>query len=168
MPTAGIVQVLPNTPEESFDTPKLFTNVDKEDFEFTWKDDNNLEVKYVVKAGETKTFPKYLVNYAATHLTNKILKREAFEKAPDDNTRKMGNIHWRDEEKAKELSVTMVAKNFPETAEVGIPTPATPTPAISEIPVIKPPQVPAKCDICGFVAKSEFGLRSHIRIKHKQ
>ncbi len=159
-----IIKVLPDVDGESYDTPKLFTNIDKEDFSFTWMGDeifinrgkdaagNDITEKkqektdYIVKPGETRSFPKYLVNYAATHLTNKILKREAFAKITDEKERKMGNIRWKDEEKAKELSAKMVAKNYKneEAQETN----------------------PLQCKTCGFTAKSEFGLQSHQK-KHK-
>ncbi len=131
-----IIKVLPDIDGESKDTPKLFTNIDKEDFHFTWVGDETfvsrgkdaagneiLERKqektdYVVKIGETRSFPKYLVNYAATHLTNKILKREAFEAIADLRDRKLGPVFWQDEVRAQELSARMVAKNYESKEEV--------------------------------------------------
>lgn len=177
-----IIKVLEDKPEESNDVPKLFTNIDSEDFEFTWRGDTYTiikpdgtsdtridEVKYVVKAGETKSFPKYLVNYAATWLTNKILKREAFAKITDEKERKMGIVNWKNEEKAKELSAKMVAVNFPKEeqaevkAEVKIEEPKIEQPKTETKPAFEPVQ----CDICGKMVKSKFGLMAHKRLTHK-
>lgn len=176
-----IIKVLPDLPEESNDTPKLFTNIDNEDYEFTWRGDTYTitkpdgtvdiridEVKYVIKAGETKTFPKYLVNYAATHLTNKILKREAFAKITDEKARSMGKVNWKNEEKAKELSAKMVEKNFPKTGEKEVPNePAQIEDTQSLATKQKPASEPVKCDICGKMVKSKFGLMAHKRLAHR-
>lgn len=178
-----IIKVLPDLPEESNDTPKLFTNIDSEDYEFTWVGDTHYiydaegkiidtridKTNYVIKAGETKTFPKYLVNYAATHLTNKILKREAFAKITDEKARSMGIVNWKNEEKAKELSAKMVVANFPQTEEIKEVQnePVQIEDAQSSATIQKPAQEPVKCDICGKMVKSKFGLMAHKRLAHR-
>jgi hypothetical protein len=154
-----IMKVLPDKDGESIDTPKLFTNVDKEDFSFTWVGDwvefnrgtdaneqpiidrKQEKTDYVVKAGETVSLPKYLVNYAATHLTNKILKREAFEAIPDAKDRKLGIVNWQNEEKANELSAKIVAKNYENTSEEK--------------------EVEFKCEQCGKTFETANKLQGH-------
>ena len=143
-------QILPPVEGESFDAPKKFTNIDKEDFEFTW--DN---IKYTVKAGETVTLPKYLVNYAAMHLARKIVKREALEEAArsgkNPNDRLGAAVLIRDENKEMELQKKIVVANFSEeTKEEGE----------------NQSKEEFVCEICGFKAKSALGLQAHMR-KHK-
>ena len=45
-----------------------FTNIDDEDFVGKWG-----QQEYVIKTGETKAFPGFLVKHFAKHLINKIL-----------------------------------------------------------------------------------------------
>ena len=47
-----------------------FTNIDKEDFEGMWGGEIT-----VIKAGQTKPFPKFLAEHYCKHLVNKMLIR---------------------------------------------------------------------------------------------
>lgn len=47
-----------------------FTNIDKESFNGQWAGEIT-----VIKAGETRPFPRFLANHYAKHLANKILIR---------------------------------------------------------------------------------------------
>ncbi len=174
--------ILPQDEEkEPNDVPKKFTNIDKEDFSFNW--DGR---PYSVKAGETATYPKYLVNYAAMHLARKMHKRHMIDSfVPEREDRKHielqnANIRIVNPKHEIELQKKMVAANF--EGEVPAPEPAPePEDTVTEIPVgVKeaqsgtqttetPKETPkpgVKCGECDFVAKSEFGLKSHMR-KHK-
>ncbi len=58
-------------PEIRYDLQN-FTNIDDEDFVGKWGGE-----EYIIKAGETKAFPGFLVKHFAKHLIDKILiKRE--------------------------------------------------------------------------------------------
>lgn len=160
----SIFPVIPFKEGETNDTPKLFTNTDKEDFEFSYKGSDDRWIKYVIKPNETRTFPKYLVNYAATHLTKKIMKREAFAAEPDEKIRKMGLIKWDNEEEAKELSAKMVAKNYKDDIVLSEPKIEKEEEKKEEV---ETEDNPLKCDVCGFVSKSKFGLQAHKRLKHR-
>jgi hypothetical protein len=48
-----------------------FTNIDKEDFEGMWGGEIT-----IIKAGETRPFPKFLAEHYCKHLVNKILIRD--------------------------------------------------------------------------------------------
>jgi hypothetical protein len=143
-------KILPDKEGESYDTTKKFTNIDSEDFEFTWDG-----IKYTVKAGETVTYPKYLVNYAAMHLAKKIVKREVRAEQKDDEHVRQGMYSVRNPEKEMELQQKMVAVNFPKKVEEK-PIEGGKTEEINEF----------KCATCGFQAKSKAGLSVHSR-KHK-
>lgn len=127
---------------ESVDTPKKFTNIDSEVFDCTWDG-----ILHTVQPEETVIEPLYLVNYMAMHLARKILKREAFAKAPSDLERKAGIVRWKDPDKEKELQLKIVQSNFPET----------PSGEMKE---------EFMCETCGFKAASRVGLIAHQR-KHK-
>lgn len=109
MPNTTILEI--NVPGEANDAPKKFTNIDKEDFEITW--DN---IKHIIKVGETVTFPKYLVNYAAMHLARKMYKRKMYE-AATETERKVGVIRFINAEEEMKLQQEMVKANFPEAQE---------------------------------------------------
>jgi len=55
-----------------------FTNIDNEDFVGKWGGE-----EYVIKAGETKPFPAFLVEHFTKHLVNKILIRDKVENYQD-------------------------------------------------------------------------------------
>lgn len=157
-----IIEILPmNVNEESNDAPKKFTNIDKEDFVFTWRGEKDSHT-YTVKTGETQTFPKYLVNFACTHLARKIVKRELrkkfIEEHPTENY-KNADFATRNEEMEKKLHIKMVWENLPEEKKQELQ-------AVKEGEIDKPKEE-FKCDVCGFVAKSKFGLATHKRFKHK-
>jgi len=151
MPNVGNIKTLPDVEGEPNDAPKKLTNFDIEDFEFGW---NN--VKYVLPAGETGTYPKYLVNFAAMHLARKIVKREARAAQKDDEHVRQAMYSIRDDLKEKELREKAVAANFPEKQE-----------EVKEQQEAPKEKSPLKCETCGFEAKSAFGLRAHIRLRHK-
>jgi len=48
-----------------------FTNIDREDFDGMWGGEIT-----IIKAGETKQFPKFLADHYCKHLVNKILIRQ--------------------------------------------------------------------------------------------
>jgi len=48
-----------------------FTNIDEEDFIGKWGGE-----EYLIKKGETRSFPEFLVKHFAKHLVNKILLRK--------------------------------------------------------------------------------------------
>lgn len=50
---------------------RTFTNIDKEDFVGMWGGE-----EYLIKAGETKAFPSFLVDHFAKHLVDKMLLRD--------------------------------------------------------------------------------------------
>lgn len=59
-----------------------FTNIDSEEFSFSWAGEN-----YVIQSGETKVFPTWLRDHAAKHLADKLSLREE----------KYGNEKFRDD-----------------------------------------------------------------------
>ena len=105
MPNTTILPI--NVEGEPNDGPKKFTNIDKEDFEFSWD-----SIKYTVKAGETVSYPKYLVNYAAMHLARKIVKREAFAKVKKDVDKQIGLVRFINPEEEGRLQKEAVRANF--------------------------------------------------------
>lgn len=124
------------------------------------------EILRPIQSGEIVIMPKYLVNYAAMHLAKKMVKRQAIEdyipEKPERKEIELANarITVRNPEKEMELQKKMVAANFEEQ------------PKKEEVKEEKKEETPSggveqfKCDVCGFIAKSAFGLRSHQR-KHK-
>jgi hypothetical protein len=102
-----ITKILPDLEGEANDTPKNFTNIDKDEFVFSWDG-----IEYKVKPGETKSLPKYLVNYAAMHLARKIIKREAFDKFKNDKEKSNSMMTFRNEAKEKELQDQIVKANY--------------------------------------------------------
>ena len=171
-----IRNILPhNIPGESNDVVKVFVNIDKEDFEFTWENIGN-HVKYTVKAGETINYPKYLVNFASYHLAKKIVKREMIEEFKLKNP----NINWetkgfsiRNEDREVAYQKKMLEKNFNAISEDKIEPPIEPkqepTRTLNESPPDKPePKVEEgiKCPLCEFRAKNTKGLKTHLGAKH--
>lgn len=113
-------KALPNIDGESNDAVKKFTNIDKEDFEFTYVIRPGEQTTQKIKAGETVDLPKYKVNFAAFHLAKKVVKREAieeFQKKFPKHQLGRADISVRNEEKEKELQQKMVAANFLKTEE---------------------------------------------------
>lgn len=116
--------------------------------------------------GETVTMPKYLVNYAAMHLARKIYKREAFAAFQGTEMEKRNAaIKFVNPEEEMKLMKKMVAANFPEekVEEAVMPTAES---VIDKTQVEKAQDSPLKCETCGFISKSELGLKAHRR-KHK-
>ncbi len=149
---------------ETIDTPKKFKNIDTEDFEFSWDD-----IKTIVPAGQTKDLPLYKVNYAAMHLARKIYKRKIFE-GKSEAERSIGIVRFVNPEEEWKLQQQMVADNFPqEIVTIGtIPQEIKPGEIIPPIKEKKEEEIKQfKCEICGFIAKSEFGLLIHKNKKHK-
>ena len=158
--------ILPQDPEkEPNDAPKKFKNIDKEDFTFSWD-----SRPYTVKAGETVTYPKYLVNYAAMHLARKMHKRHMLEAyVPEKEERRHieiqnANIRIVNAEHEMALQAEMVAANFQESTRPVEPPVQPETPKEPETPEV--PKANFVCETCGFEAKSKLGLGSHMR-KHK-
>jgi hypothetical protein len=83
-----------------------FTNIDNEDFVGTWGG-----VDYTIKAGETKTFFRYLTNHFTKHLINKIALRE------DPEGVKWGSPDYRKELEDRILGGVTVAPKEPEKTE---------------------------------------------------
>jgi len=147
--------------EESDDTPKKFTNIDKEDFVQTWDGK-----PYVVKAGETGIFPKYLVNVMASNLARKIYKREAYAAFQGTELEKQrAAVRFVNPEEEVKLAKLMVAANFPEEPKPAEPVMPTAETVIDKSQVETPPQT-FNCDKCEFKAKTKAGLAAHRRIKH--
>lgn len=148
-------QTLTKKPEEATDVVKKFTNIDNEDFRFTWD-----SVQYLVKAGETKDLPLYLVNYAAYHLARKIFKRKARAEA-EKRGLDLGKGEYKisDEEEEEKLRKEIVAANLPEITLDKEPEKKEEEKKIEGNPL--------KCSQCEFIAKSKFGLTAHSR-KHKK
>ena len=144
---------LPDVEGEAVDATKKFTNTDNEPFEFTYAN-----IKYEVAPSETKSLPKYLVNYATHHLARKIFKRNALI-GQDPNVR-LGNIRIApslQEESA--LVKPMIAANFGEELKT--------EQTAKEPEKTEDKTEENKCSDCGFVAKSDFGLLVHKK-KHKK
>lgn len=147
--------------EESDDTPKKFTNIDIEDFEQTWDGK-----PYVVKAGETGIFPKYLVNVMASNLARKIYKRQAYAAFQGSELEKQkAAIRFVNPVEEMKLAKLMVQENFPMAP---IPELVKPTSEniIDKSQVETPSKPTFKCDKCEYVAKSKAGLAAHSRRKH--
>jgi len=60
-----------------------FTNIDEEDFVGKWGGE-----EYLIKAGETKAFPAFLVEHFTKHLIDKILLRKGVDDYNDPVLRK--------------------------------------------------------------------------------
>lgn len=147
--------------EESDDAPKKFTNIDTEDFVQTWDG-----IPYTVKAGETATFPKYLVNVMCANLARKIYKRQAFAAFQGTELeKKNAAIRFVNPVEEGKLAKLMVAANFPQEAK---PEPVAPTAenVIDKSQVETPAKPIFKCEKCEYVAKSKAGLAAHRRHKH--
>ena len=157
------ISVLPDKDGESIDTPKKFTNIDKEEFEFQWGG-----IVYTVKPGETVIHPKYLVNHAANHLARKMVKREKIEESilkhgKDVQNEKMGAmLNFNDPVRSGEIMRAAVAVNFPNNVYPGQEKEED---KVEEKVLDKGEGW--VCEECGFIAKSEFGLKSHKR-KHSK
>lgn len=161
MPTN--ILVLPQGLEnEADDTPKKFTNIDNEDFVQTWDGK-----EYIVKAGETGLFPKYLVNRMAANLARKIYKRQAYASFKGTEWEK-GNaaIRFVNPVEETKLMRKIVAANFPEE-KIEEPVMPTNETVVDKTQVVLPPQPTFKCEKCEFIAKSNAGLLAHARRKHR-
>lgn len=152
-------QIIPQTAEESNDTPKKFKNIDVENFEITWDGKlfgGTLGNKQFIAPGEVVTMPKYLVNYAAMHLARKMQKRKIFsEFKGTEHEKSNANIRFINPDDEIKLQKEMVALNFEdgfgETKEgIGFK---------SEVKE----EESLKCDQCGVVAKTKQGLAAHKR-----
>ena len=149
--------------DEADDIPKKFTNIDTEDFSQFWDGK-----EYIVKAGETGLYPKYLVNRMASNLARKIYKRQAYASFKGTDYEK-GNASIRfvnPEEEVKLMKLT-VAANFPEVKQEQPIMPTAET-VIDKKLVEMPPKPIFKCEKCEFTAKSKAGLLAHDRRKHKK
>lgn len=156
-----------NVNEESNDVPKKFTNIDTEDFEINYLLEGTNKYHTWVKAGETVTLPKYLVNFACTHLARKMVKRQLMAKAKAEGKNLAKDDYpIRDENIEKELHIKMIAENLPKKEE---PKEVQKS-EVSEKPIEGSEEPKGdtswKCPQCDFVAKNSFGLASHLR-KHK-
>lgn len=149
-------------PNEPYDIPKKFKNIDKEPFEFSWdgkKLGGMLGKKEEIKPGETVTLPRYLTVHAAKHLTKKILKREAIDEMKKtreyerygDQVIKHARINFRNDEKGQELVKKMLAPNFEGEEE-------------EEKEKSKGEFV---CEVCGKECGSRIGLISHSKTHKK-
>jgi len=157
------IQILPQAENIPNDAPRKFKNIDNEEFGFSWDG-----LPYVVKAGATEIYPKYLVNYAAMHLARKIIKRAAFNEYKTEEEKGNKLIRFVKPDQELELMREMVQDNpdapvlkgEPEIKEkdVGVEESKETTPVGKEEGF--------KCEKCDFVAKSKIGLISHSR-KHK-
>lgn len=84
-----------------------FTNIDREPFEGKWGGEVN-----IIKAGETKQFPKFLAEHYCKHLVNKILIRGGRDWTSADlrkplEDRVLGKVAVEtDEEEKKEEEIT--------------------------------------------------------------
>ena len=144
-----------------------FTNVDNEDFVGHWgrkevqvgvdsggKPDMIVEqVPYLIKAGETKPFPRFMAYHFTKHLANKILQR------------KYGNPGGpgRDNLEARILGGVSVE---PETIKVPEQIEEFAEAPKEEMKTEEAPKAEFKCVECGQEAKSNAGLKAHSR-KHK-
>jgi len=134
--------ILPNIEGEAGDSPKKFTNIDTEGFEFWWdgipfggclpervkitkkeillsngeKDYKTIyEILRLIEPGETLMFPKHIVNYAAMHLARKMRKREALEAFKgSEYDRQRSAVKIVDVNMEMELQKKIVAANFPQ------------------------------------------------------
>ena len=108
-----------------------FTNIDSQDYEGMWGGE-----KTIIKAGETKPFPRFLANHYAKHLIDKILLRgggdfsnELLRKPLADQI--LGNIARPSEDEptvetpkgAVSSTVTPEFEGAPEEPQVDIPPP---------------------------------------------
>ena len=103
-------KALPMVEGEPVDVSKKVTNIDNEDFDFTYE-----KISHTIKAGETVTYPKYKVLFVAHHLARKIVKREAiaaFKKEFPTHHMGRADVKIRNEEREKELQLKIVAANF--------------------------------------------------------
>lgn len=181
-------QILPEIEGEDVDTPKFFTNIDTEDFSCNWNGKD-----YTVRPGQTVSYPKYLVNYAAMHLARKMNKREALAKFQGSDLEKQhAYIKFVDPINEMKLQALMVAKNYQTEKEeeiveekkveikemIRVPRREIkkkeeivleseekfmPEPG-EEDEIIMPPNSPYMCEICKIDFKNEILLNGHKRI----
>jgi hypothetical protein len=78
-----------------------FTNIDKENYEAMWGGETT-----IIKAGETRQFPKFLAEHYCKHLVNKILIR--------------GGQDWSAENLRKPLEDKILGKVVVEAEEVKV------------------------------------------------
>jgi len=123
---------------------KAFKNVDNEDFIGKWD-----AKEIIIKAGETRHFPEFLCSHLAKHLIMKIKNRELDEALEKDPT-------------LSEVAQSRILNGGVEDLkrEILNERPLPPEPPVATKEEVKPKFV---CSHCGFEAKSEFGLKTHLR-----
>lgn len=133
-----------------------FTNIYKDDFEGI-----HHQIKYPVKSGETKPFPKFLADHLANQLAIKILL---------ETEKDWGNAQAKLELTKQILGEIAVKVSVPiiETAK---PNPITEQKSDEPFPEAPKDEVKTeegfKCDVCGKVIKTEQALKMHRGRFHK-
>jgi len=132
-----------------------FTNIDNQDFEGMWG--GQIEI---IKAGQTRQFPKFLAEHYCKHLVNKMLIRQ--------------NQDWSAVNLREELEKKILGEAKAESvvAEKGDDRPVfVKGGQIEQEFAEKPKEVaeinPLKCPKCDFVGKTKAGLKIHIGRHHK-
>lgn len=93
-----------------------FTNIDNEDFVGKWGGQ-----EYLIKAGETKAFPKFLVKHFTKHLIDKILIRKKVQNYADPTLREplekqiLGEVVLEKPKEAKKSEGQVVKEQVEET-----------------------------------------------------
>ena len=122
-----------------------FTNIDNENYEGMWGGETT-----VIKAGETRPFPKFLAEHYCKHLVNKILIR--------------GGRDWSDQVAREPLEKKILGQSA--KVEPVFEKPVQKEEVFAEVPKEEPKVEPIEalklvCDVCGKVAKSNAGLAVH-------
>ena len=146
-----------------------FTNVDSEDFTCTWgsRDEQigmdaggkpdyvKVPIPYTVKAGETKSFPRFLAYHLTKHLIDKILLRSKGDHG----------AAGREEMEARILGEKIVAVEPEKLAELA-------KEEFAEVPKDEPSEerpeekIGLRCEVCKKEFKHRLGLAGHSR-SHK-
>jgi len=161
-----------NIEEESNDALKQFTNIRDKEFYFEWDSKSFggfLPNKEAIQPNETIGLPKYLANFAAYTLAKTMVKQEALDEYKDQPEMiKHGKVNIVNPIKQFTYQLKILKDSIPQEIIDGLPRDI-----LKEIGFIKEEpkeekkeEGSFKCETCEFEAKSEFGLRSHMR-KHK-
>jgi hypothetical protein len=127
-----------------------FTNIDGKDYEGMWGG-----IPYLIKARETKQFPRYLAEHFAKHLAIKLLLREAKDFG-EDNLERI--------EYVKQILGQVVTEA--EVAKEEVPEEPT-FEGVKDEEEVKVPTVVAnqtfKCEVCGKEFTRKIALAGHMR-----
>lgn len=109
--------------EGQYDPRRNFavTNWSDEDFSATWRGDDNVDVEYVLHAGEVKTYPQYLAYYITKNFVDRemskvALKKKAGSKERENAEMAVANKDMRKPFEEKTIQEVVAGQESPEIA----------------------------------------------------